>query len=125
MVKELNIEDCVHILGFVPQEDLPALYRGAKLFVFPSLYEGFGMPVLEAMSMGTPVLTANNSSLAEVGGETVAYVESEDDEELCDKMLELLQDDAQLQKMSVEGKERSKQFSWDKFITTICDTMCQ
>lgn len=125
LVKELNIEDCVHILGFVPQEDLPALYRGAKLFVFPSLYEGFGMPVLEAMSMGTPVLTANNSSLAEVGGETVAYVESEDDEELCDKMLELLQDDAQLQKMSIEGKERSKQFSWDKFITTICDTMCQ
>ncbi|MEA3323212.1 MAG: glycosyltransferase family 1 protein [Patescibacteria group bacterium] len=125
LVKELKIEDHVHILGFVPQDDLPALYRGAKLFVFPSLYEGFGMPVLEAMSMGTPVLTADNSSLAEVGGETVAYVESEADEELCDKMLELLQNDEKLQQMSIDGKSRSEQFSWDKFLTTICDTMCQ
>lgn len=124
LVRELNIEDRVHILGFVPQADLPALYRGAKLFVFPSLYEGFGMPVLEAMSMGTPVLTAKNSSLEEVGGDAVAYTEH-DDEKMYNKMIELLQDEEQLQKMSVEGKERSKQFSWDKFITTICDTMCQ
>ncbi|XLQ20201.1 MAG: glycosyltransferase family 4 protein [Candidatus Moraniibacteriota bacterium] len=123
IVKDLGIENKVEILGFVPQEDLPSLYKGAKLFVFPSKYEGFGMPVLEAMNVGTPVLTANNSSLAEVGGDAVEYVEH-DDQLLCDKMEELLKDDEKLKKMSLAGKERSKQFSWDGFISGICDIMC-
>ena len=124
IVRELGIEDYVRVLGFVPQEDLPALYRGAKLFVFPSRYEGFGMPVLEAMSVGTPVITARNSSLEEVGGDVVAYVEHED-ELICDKMMELLQDEELLQKMSIQGKERSGQFTWDKFITDLCDMTCE
>ena len=124
IVNELDIAEHVKILGFVPQADLPALYKGAKLFVFPSLYEGFGMPVLEAMSVGTPILTAKNSSLYEVGGDAVAYTEHED-EAVCNKMIELLQDEDQLQKMSIDGKERAQQFSWDKFITTICDTICK
>ena len=123
IVRELNIENKVQILGFVPQEDLPALYKGAKLFVFPSKYEGFGMPVLEAMSVGTPVITARNSSLEEVGGDVVEYVEH-DDEVLCNKMLELLSDDEKLEQMSKAGVERSKQFSWDGFISGICDVMC-
>ncbi|MEN8252103.1 MAG: glycosyltransferase family 1 protein [Patescibacteria group bacterium] len=124
IVKDLGISDNVKILGFAQQEDLPSLYAGGKLFVFPSRYEGFGMPVLEAMSVGTPVLTAKNSSLIEVGGDAVAYTES-DDEELCDKMLELLKDEEQLEKLSQKGKERSKEFSWDKFVGTICDIVCE
>lgn len=124
IVNDLEIAGNVHILGFVPQKDLPALYKGAKLFVFPSLYEGFGMPVLEAISVGTPVLTAKNSSLYEIGGDVVAYTEHED-ESVCDKMMELLQDDELLEKMSIEGKERSKQFSWDKFITNLCEMVCK
>jgi glycosyltransferase involved in cell wall biosynthesis len=68
IVRDLKIEQDVHLLGFVPEEDLPALYRGASLFLFPSLYEGFGMPVVEALSQGTAVLTLQNSSLPEVGG---------------------------------------------------------
>ncbi len=125
IVKELNIKDRVHILGFVEQQDLPALYRGAKLFVFPSNYEGFGMPVLEAMSVGTPVLTARNSSLEEVGGEVVAYVETGEKQEIFEKMFELLKDEKQLQKMSTEGKERAKHFSWDKFTTNLCKIICK
>jgi len=121
---ELGIKKYVKILDFVPQEDLPALYKGAQLFMFPSRYEGFGMPMLEAMTVGTPVLTAKNSSLEEVGGDAVAYTEH-DDEKMCNKMRELLQDKEQLQKMSIDGKERAKQFSWQKFVTTICDTICK
>ena len=122
---ELGLGNCVHILGFVPQEDLPALYKSAKLFVFPSRYEGFGMPVLEAMNMGTPVLTAKNSSLEEVGGDTVEYVETDEVDELCEKMKELLQDDDKLKGMSKKGKERTKEFSWERFVDTVCDVVCE
>ncbi len=124
IVQDLEIAGNVHILGFVPQEDLPGLYKGAKLFVFPSRYEGFGMPVLEAMSVGTPVLTAKNSSLYEVGGDAVAYTEHED-EPVCNKMMELLQDEEQLKKMGIQGKERSKQFTWDQFIASLCEMICK
>lgn len=124
IVRELNIENEVQILGFVPQEDLPALYKGAKLFVFPSKYEGFGMPVLEAMSVGTPVITAKNSSLEEVGGDEVEYVEHEDDA-LCNKMSDLLSDEEKLKQMIIAGKERSKQFSWENFVSGICNLMCE
>ncbi len=125
LVDELVLRDKVKILGFVPQEDLPALYVGAKLFVFPSKYEGFGMPVLEAMNMGTPVLTARNSSLEEVGGDVVEYVESEEVEELARKLRQLLQDEKRLSQMSTKGRERAKEFSWKKFVDTICEVMCE
>ncbi len=125
LVDELGLKDKVKILGFVPQEDLPALYAGAKLFVFPSKYEGFGMPVLEAMNMGTPVLTAKNSSLEEVGGDAVEYVESEDVDELSEKLEQLLQDEKRLSQMSAQGKERAKEFSWKKFVDVICDVVCE
>jgi glycosyltransferase involved in cell wall biosynthesis len=126
IVKDLKIEDNVQILGFVPQKDLPALYRGAKLFVFPSLYEGFGMPVLESMSIGTPVLTAKNSSLSEVGGDAVAYIKDEEctDAELTVMMMDLLNDEDKLKKLSFDGKSRAMQFSWTKFVDTICDIAC-
>ncbi len=125
LVGELGLKDKVKILGFVPQEDLPALYLGAKLFVFPSRYEGFGMPVLEAMNMGTPALTARNSSLEEVGGDAVAYVENGDVDELSEKLEQLLQDEKRLSQMSMEGRERAKEFSWEKFVDTVCDVMCE
>jgi len=124
IVRDLGIENYVKILGFVPQEDLPSLYKGASIFLFPSRYEGFGMPVLEAMSVGTPVLTAKNSSLEEVGGNAVEYTEH-DDEKMCQKMMKLLQNSEQLERMSVNGMERSKEFSWDKFITNLCDILCK
>ncbi len=125
LVNELDLKEKVKILGFVPQEDLPALYAGAKLFVFPSKYEGFGMPVLEAMNMSTPVLTAKNSSLEEVGGDAVEYVESEDVDELAKKLERLLQDEKRLSQMSVQGREQAKEFSWKKFVDTVCEIMCE
>jgi glycosyltransferase involved in cell wall biosynthesis len=119
IVYDLGLVDRVKIIGFVPQQDLPALYKGACFFVFPSLYEGFGLPILEAMNMGTPVLTAHDSSLGEVGADAVLYVEH-DDTDLCSKM-EMLLDDAALRRdLSAKGVERSKDFQWQKFIDTMC-----
>lgn len=123
IVRDIELVDDVKIIGFVDQEDLPALYKCAQFFVYPSLYEGFGMPVLEAMSIGTPVITARDTSIYEVGGDAVLYAQH-DDEDLCNKMAELVNNAETLEKMSEEGKERSKQFSWEKFIAAICDNVC-
>ncbi len=69
---------CDTTLGYVPEEDLPSLYAGAAVFAYPSLYEGFGLPVLEAMASGVPVVTSNRSSLAEVAGDCAQMIEPED-----------------------------------------------
>ncbi len=76
LIKKLQLEEVVYLLGFVPDEDLPALYREASLFLFPSKYEGFGMPMVEALSQGTAVLAERHSSLGEVGGECVFWTDT-------------------------------------------------
>ncbi|NJN65399.1 MAG: glycosyltransferase family 4 protein [Chloroflexaceae bacterium] len=73
--RRLKLEDCVHFSGYLEDRDLPAVYRGARLFLFPSLYEGFGLPPLEAMACGTPVITSNTSSLPEVVGDAAILVD--------------------------------------------------
>src|SRR5207237_505222 len=77
-VSELGLEDRVRWLGYVPEADLPALYAGALAFVFPSLYEGFGLPVVEAMAWGAPVITSSVSSLPEVAGDAALLVDPYD-----------------------------------------------
>lgn len=121
IVRDLGIVDRVKILGFVEQEDLPALYKGAKMFVYPSLYEGFGMPVLESMSMNTPVITTGDTSVREVGGDTVMYVDHDDDQ-LCDAMMTLITDTELHQSLCEKAKERSTQFSWDDFVKSVFST---
>src|SRR5207248_3120913 len=80
--------------GYVPDDDLPALYGGADLFVFPSLYEGFGLPPVEAMACGTPVITSAIPVLQEVGGDAARYVDPHSVDELCQAMLTVLDDTA-------------------------------
>ncbi len=116
MVKELGLKERVKLLDFVSQEDLPALYKNANIFVYPSLYEGFGLPVLEAMNCGTPVICSNVSSLLEVGGTAVEYFNPKDEKELAEKMKKLLQDENLRQSLSEKGKEQTKKFSWEKFV---------
>ncbi|PID52161.1 MAG: hypothetical protein CR972_03400 [Candidatus Moraniibacteriota bacterium] len=118
IVLDLNLVDDVVILGFVEQKDLPALYKGAKVFIYPSLYEGFGMPVLESMSVGTPVITARDTSIYEVSGDAAVYADH-DDEDLCNKIADTIVDKNLLVKMSLEGKERSKEFSWCSFVKDV------
>lgn len=100
--------------GYVPEEDLSAIYSGAQAFIYPSLYEGFGLPPLEAMQCGVPVITSNTTSLPEVVGDAGITVGPTDAESLCRAMHALLTDGAFRQELSRKGLERSERFSWAK-----------
>ena len=113
-IEKLNLQKDVIFTGYVPDEDLPALYNAADLFVYPSLYEGFGLPPLEAMACGTPVITSNTSSLPEVVGDAGIMVNPYSVDELANKMYEVLTNDGLREELSKKGLERSKLFSWKK-----------
>ena len=113
-VEELEMRDRVLFLPNVPEAELPALYRGAALFVFPSLYEGFGLPVLEAMACGTPVVCSGTSSLPEVAGDAALLVNPLDVEELAGKMKQVLADEAVQQDLRHKGLAQAARFSWER-----------
>ena len=104
----------VFITGHVPDELLPALYSGALAFVFPSLYEGFGLPPLEAMACGVPVLAGHVTSLPEVIGDAGLLVDPYRTEEIADGLLALIEDDALRETLTIKGLERARQFSWEE-----------
>ncbi len=105
----------IRFTGFVDDEDLPAIYGMARLFVFPSRYEGFGLPPLEAMACGAPVLSSDASSMPEVLGDAAAYFRSEDADALEKKITELLRlDDAQRGEMQEAGRSRARLFRWER-----------
>ncbi|MBP7962391.1 MAG: glycosyltransferase family 4 protein [Caldilineaceae bacterium] len=111
---ELGVADRVHFLGYVDDADLPGLYAHARLFCYPSLFEGFGLPVLEAQSYGVPVMTSNNSALPEVAGDAAILVDPMDIDAIADAMLRLSQDEDLRQRLIAAGYENVKRFSWDK-----------
>jgi len=114
-VRQLDLVDQVTFPGFIPEDELPLWYNAARLFVFPSLYEGFGLPVLEAMACGTPVISSNAASLPEVGGSAVALVEPRDTEQLARQMQRVF-DDAQARKeMRAAGRIQASRFNWRAF----------
>ncbi|MBI5303378.1 MAG: glycosyltransferase family 4 protein [Chloroflexi bacterium] len=109
-----NVRDDVILPGYVPTDDLPNWYRAAELFVYPSRYEGFGMPPLEAMACGTPVVTTNASSLPEVVGDAALQVSPDDDDALADAITRALTDRALREQMRARGLARAAQFSWTR-----------
>ena len=113
-IRELDLENWVLCPGYVEDDDLPAFYSASDLFVFPSLYEGFGLPVLEALACGAPVLTSDRSSIPEVGGAVVEYFDPKRLEDLVTRVLKLLENPERLGQMRTAGPERSAQFSWEK-----------
>ena len=113
-IEKLNLQDDVIFTGYVPDEDLPALYNSADLFVYPSLYEGFGLPPLEAMSCGCPVITSNTSSLPEVVGDAGIMIDPYDIDGLASSMYKVLSNDELKADMVKKGLERAKMFSWEK-----------
>jgi glycosyltransferase involved in cell wall biosynthesis len=121
MEKVPQFKERIIITGYVPDEDLSALYSGAVAFVFPSLYEGFGLPVLESMQCGTPVICSNATSLPEVAGDAAILVSPTDEDELCQAMLNLLTDSALQQDLRQRGLERAKQFTWSKAADKVVD----
>ena len=114
LAKALGIEKSVIFPGFVPVNILPYFYGGAEILVYPSLYEGFGLPVLEAMACGCPVLAADNSSLPEIGGKAAEYFNAMDSKSLADAMLSVLEDAGKRAAMIRAGLERSALFDWQK-----------
>lgn len=114
IIKKLGIEEEVRITEYVPDTALPLLYNAADVFVYVSLYEGFGLPPLEAMSCGTPVITSNTSSLPEVVGDAAITVNPYDVDEIANAMYTVLTDDALKHNLIARGIARSQLFSWEK-----------
>ena len=114
-LKKLNLTQSVEILGEIKLEELPALFKSASFFFYPSLYEGFGLPVLEAMNVGTPVITSKNSSLPEVGGDSVLYCYPHDSKDMAMVMKNLLVKKELRRELILRGQKRAKNFSWKKF----------
>lgn len=121
--KKLNIEEKVLFLDYVSDNDLPSFYKNADVFVLPSLYEGFGLPVLEAMKYGCPVITSNVSSLPEAGGDAALYVDPEDKESIRDAIVKVLTDKSLREKMIEKGNTHYKKFTWEKAAHEVLDTI--
>lgn len=114
LVQTSGLQGQVVFTGYVPDDDLPLLCNAATIFVYPSLYEGFGLPPLEAMACGTPVIASNVSSLPEVLGDGALLVDPYDVEGLAQAMLDLLSEPAALRALAARGLARSRTFSWEE-----------
>ena len=112
LIDELGLGDKVLFPGFIPDADLPAFYNLATLFLFPSLYEGFGIPVLEAMACGCPVVTSKAGAGPEVGGDAALFADPYDPREIADRVNDLLKNEALRRSLSEKGIERALDFDW-------------
>jgi len=113
-IKRLNIADHVNLIGFADDVDIPALYSSADCVLFPSLYEGFGFPVLEGMACGTPVITANVSSLPEVAGDSAIMVNPYDVDEIENAIIRVLTESDLRQSMITSGFTQAQKFTWQQ-----------
>ena len=114
IVQELGVRERVVFTGWVPEEDKAALYSGARALVFPSLYEGFGLPPLEALACGTPVIASNQGSLPEIAGDGGLLLEQDDVDGLAGAMEKLLNDDTLWGNLREKGLAHAARFSWEK-----------
>ena len=112
LIKSLDLENEVILTDYVDESDKPAIYQNAKLFVFPSLYEGFGMPILEAMAAGIPVITSNTSAMPEVAGDAAILVNPLSIEEISEAMLEVMNNDKLSNELISKGFDQCKKFTW-------------
>jgi glycosyltransferase involved in cell wall biosynthesis len=118
-VHRYQLHKYVRFLGYMPEETLAVMYRLASVFVFPSLYEGFGLPPLEAMASGTPVVTSNVSSLPEVAGNAALLVDPMNPEAIADGIQRVLTDDRLRQHLRERGIARARQFSWETSVRRV------
>ena len=113
VIRETETGAFIKFLNYVDEKDLVYLYNGADLFVYPSIYEGFGLPLLEAMQCGVPVLTSNVSSMPEVGGDAVFYINPSNEGELADGIYTILSNTAVMKKLREKGLEQIRKFNWE------------
>jgi glycosyltransferase involved in cell wall biosynthesis len=125
--KMLNEINAIHLYkriiltGYVSDEDLPVMYQLAELFLFPSLREGFGIPIIEAMSCGVPVITSNTSSMPEVAGNAAHLIDPNKPEDICRGMLKIVFNENYKKELIQKGLKRSKQFSWNKMASQVLE----
>jgi glycosyltransferase involved in cell wall biosynthesis len=113
-IAESSYGSDIRTLGFVSNDDLPTLYSAAEAFVYPSLYEGFGLPPLEAMACGCPVISSDRGSLGEVVGDAAWIIDPEDVEDICDALLKLHSEPRSRAALVIKGLAHSKEFSWER-----------
>jgi len=120
---ELGIKDRVNFLGYLKEDSISFLYRRCNLFVFPSLYEGFGFPVLEAMAAGAPVIATNVSSVPEIAGDAALFFNPRSPEDIAEKMLKVLSSESLKEELRRKGKERAKLFRWEKTASKVLEIL--
>lgn len=113
-IQQLQISERVHFMGYVPDNQMPAWYAAADLFVFPSVYEGFGMPIIEAMAAGTPVVASNQSSIPEAVGEAGLTFDPQNIAECAARIMAVLHDPQLSATMQAKGLAHARQFSWER-----------
>lgn len=119
LIESLSLGHAVYLLGRVPEADLPALYRGASLFIYPSFYEGFGLPPVEAFSQSTPVIASRASSLPEICGDAALFVDPGELDDIAAALRRLLNDAELRAELGERGYQRSQDFSYERFVETI------
>jgi glycosyltransferase involved in cell wall biosynthesis len=119
-LEELGMADLVHLPGYVPAGDLPLLYNAASAAILPSVYEGFGLPLLEAMACGAPTISSNTSSLTEIGGEAAHYFDPYDIEAMASAIRTVWCDAALRREMRRRGLRQAARFSWDRAAAETC-----
>lgn len=124
-VKDLGLNLRVKFLEYIPDDDLVTLMQGAKIFLFPSFYEGFGLPILEAMQCGVPVLASRVTSIPELGVNAIHYADPTDSVDIADGITQLLEDESYRNQLRQKGLEQVKNFSWGKTATLILNAIQQ
>jgi glycosyltransferase involved in cell wall biosynthesis len=114
LARDLGIHDLLMLPGHLPDETIPALYRRAQAVVVPSLYEGFGLPVIEAMASGTPTLVSKAASLPEVAGDAALYMDATSPDGIADGLARILHDEPLRDRLRVAGLERAATFTWER-----------
>ena len=120
-VRDLNLEEDVQFPGFIADSDLPALYSAAEFFAYPSLYEGFGLPIIEALACGTPVLTADNSCLPEAGGDGALYVDAESVDSIAGGITRLAAQPELRARLAAAGQAHARAFTWQRSLRHLLD----
>ncbi|GGI46246.1 hypothetical protein GCM10008018_16160 [Paenibacillus marchantiophytorum] len=125
IINQMNLKDRVHHLGYVAEQEVSALMKRANFLIFPSLFEGFGIPVAEAMSMGVPVICSHNTSLPEVGGEAVLYFDPRKPEEIAEVMKNIMTNDSLRESLIRSGYKQVEKFDNSKMIEQYYDLLCK
>ena len=112
-IDDLRLNGRIHFTGYIDHHDLPLYYKNCEIFVFPALFEGFGLPVLEAMASGAPCLISDRPALDEVGAHVAEYFDPESSESIAEKLIVLLNDPPKLAKMKTAGLNYAKKFTWE------------